>query len=172
MTNTALVGLIGQLEKPGALLPAISLWQPWASLWCTDAKVHETRHRPTSHRGWLAVHAAKRPVDDFDGDRLDEICGGLFGNHWGMDLPRGAIVGVVNVVACVGTDTLPIGHETTDDFQCGDFSGGCYGWQRAAYVRFAEAIPYRGAQGIFRVPGAGIAAALKSRIAAPTEGKP
>lgn len=133
-------------------MKAISLWQPWASLWCSDAKVHETRHWPTSHRGWLVVHAAKRRIDDFGGERLDEICDGLFGNHWGMDLPRGAIVGVVNLVGCVPTETMPIGHQCTDDYECGDFSPGRYAWRRGAFHRFDLPIAWRGQQGMFEVP--------------------
>lgn len=133
-------------------MKAISLWQPWASLWCSDAKVHETRHWSTSHRGWLVVHAAKRKIDDFSGDRLDEICSGLFGNHWGMDLPRGALIGVVRLVRCVSTDTMPIGHQSTDDYECGDFSPGRYAWARANFQVFASPIPYRGQQSVFDVP--------------------
>lgn len=133
-------------------MKAISLWQPWASLWCTDAKVNETRHWATSHRGWLVVHAAKRKIDDFGGERLDDICDGLFGNHWGMDLPRGALVGMVRLVGCVSTDSMPIGHQSTDDYECGDFSPGRYAWRRAAFHLFADPIPYRGQQGMFEVP--------------------
>jgi hypothetical protein len=45
-------------------MKAISLWQPWASLLFTTprAKLHETRHWPTSYRGLLYIHAAKRPM--------------------------------------------------------------------------------------------------------------
>lgn len=133
-------------------MKAISLWQPWASLWCSDAKVHETRHWPTSHRGWLLVHAAKRKIDDRCGDRLDDICDGLFGNHWGMDLPRGALIGMVNLIRCVPTDTMPIGHQSTDDYECGNFSAGRYAWARGAWRSFDAPIPYRGQQGMFEVP--------------------
>src|SRR6266404_4850893 len=102
---------------------AISLWQPWASLWCSTAKVHETRHWPTSHRGWLVVHAAKRRIDDFSGDRLDDICDGEFGPHWGMELPRGALIGLVNVIACKRTEELVFNtDDEKDDYECGDFS--------------------------------------------------
>jgi hypothetical protein len=41
-------------------MKAISLWQPWASLWVSGRKIHETRSWRTRHRGWLAVHAARR----------------------------------------------------------------------------------------------------------------
>jgi activating signal cointegrator 1 len=131
---------------------AISLWQPWASLWLSDAKVHETRHWPTSHRGWLLVHAAKRKVDDFSGDRIDDICSGLFGNHWGQELPFGALIGMVNLVGCTASDTLPIGYQQTDDYECGDFSPGRFAWRRSAFKLFKPSIPYRGMQGIFNVP--------------------
>lgn len=133
-------------------MKAISLWQPWASLWLTDAKVHETRHWPTSHRGWLVVHAAKRKIDDFSGDRLDDICDSLWGHHWGLELPLGALIGRVRLVGCTRTNDMPIGHRHTDDFACGNFLNGRYAWQRAAFEVFAEPIPYRGQQGMFEVP--------------------
>lgn len=133
-------------------MKALSLWQPWASLWCSDAKVHETRHWPTSYRGLLLVHAARRRIDDFTGERLDGICDGLFGNHWGLDLPRGALVGVVRLVGCVSTDVMPISHQSSDDYECGDFSTGRFAWQRSNFQRFAAPIPYRGSQGFFEVP--------------------
>jgi len=133
-------------------MKAISLWQPWASLWCSDAKVHETRHWATNHRGWLLVHAAKRRIDDLSGSRLDEICDSLWGHHWGLELPRGCLIGKVNLVGCEGTEAMPIGHQITDDYECGDFSAGRFAWKRSAFVIFPQAIPYRGAQGFFNVP--------------------
>lgn len=133
-------------------MKAISLWQPWASLWLTDAKIHETRHWPTSHRGLLLVHAAKRKIDDLSGDRLDEICGGIWGHHWGLELPRGALIGIVRLVGCDRTEDMPIGHQSTEDYECGDFSPGRYAWLRASPQVFAEPIPYRGQQSFFEVP--------------------
>lgn len=133
-------------------MKAISLWQPWASLWLTDAKIHETRHWPTSHRGLLLVHAAKRKIDDLSGDRLDEICDGIWGHHWGLELPRGALIGIVRLVGCTRTEDMPIGHQSTDDYECGDYSPGRYAWCRASPVIFDEPIPYRGQQGFFEVP--------------------
>jgi hypothetical protein len=130
-------------------MKAISLWQPWASLWCSDAKVHETRHWPTLYRGWLVVHAAKRRIDDLSGDRLDEICDGIWGHHWGLELPRGALIGMVNLVSCLKMDkTAP---DSDDDRECGDWSDERYAWRRGAFVVFQQAIPYRGAQGFFSI---------------------
>ena len=132
-------------------MKAISLWQPWASLWLSDAKVHETRHWPTSHRGWLAVHAAKRQIDDLSGDRLDEICDGLWGHHWGLELPRGALIGAIKLISCLPMNkTQAAGN---DDIECGDWSPERFAWKRDdKFIKFDEPIPYRGAQGIFNVP--------------------
>ena len=52
-------------------MKAISLWQPWGSLWLSPAKRHETRHWQTRHRGKLLVHAAKKLVE-CDEERQDE----------------------------------------------------------------------------------------------------
>jgi hypothetical protein len=131
-------------------MKAISLWQPWASLWCSDAKVHETRHWSTNYRGWLAVHAAKRRIDDLSGDPLDDICDVQWGHHWGLELPRGAIVGMVDLIDCRQMKfTAPA---SDDDRECGDWADERYAWRRGKFVLFADAIPYRGAQGFFDVP--------------------
>src|SRR6266581_3369261 len=88
-------------------MKAISLWQPWASLWCSKRKVHETRPWRCSHRGWLLVHAAKRFEKDFElDDPLRLILDDEFGRHWAMDLPTGALIGMVNVVGCQPTQML------------------------------------------------------------------
>ncbi len=134
-------------------MKAISLWQPWASLWCSDRKIHETRHWSTHHRGPLLVHAAKRFVKYFERDEpLREILDDEFGGHWAMDLPKGALIGIVNILDCFPADDLEPSHHRSDDFQCGDFSTGRFAWRRSTYRLFDKPIPYRGAQGIFNVP--------------------
>lgn len=135
-----------------SVLKAISLWQPWASLWCSPAKVHETRHWPTRHRGWLLVHAAKHKLDDESADELDGIMDEHFGHHWGLEIPFGALIGMVNLVDCVCVETLPQEHRESDDYQCGNFSAGRYAWRRSEWKVFDRPIPYKGAQGFFNVP--------------------
>lgn len=152
-------------------MKAISLWQPWASLWLTDAKIHETRHWGTSHRGRLAVHAAKRKIDAMDGDRIDEICDSLFGHHWGQDLPLGAIIGVVNLTDCRQMKFTAPEHE--DDMECGNWDDERYAWRRSEVIKLPAPIPYRGAQGIFNVPDEIVLAALQRtpQVTAGPEGK-
>jgi activating signal cointegrator 1 len=144
-------------------MKAISLWQPWASLWLTDAKIHETRHWGTSHRGRLAVHAAKRKIDAMDGDPVDEICNSMFGNHWGQDLPFGAIIGVVNLTDCRQMKFTAPEHQ--DDMECGNWDDERFAWRRGEIIKLPNPIPYRGQQGIFTVPDEIVLAAIKTASA-------
>lgn len=144
-------------------MKAISLWQPWASLWCSDRKIHETRHWPTNHRGWLAVHAAKKKTAaaiekgaaasrDADLAAFLELLRDEYGGHWAMELPLGAIVGVVNIVDCVPTEKIVWTPDEFDDRLCGDFSESRFAWRRAEYRLLPHPIPYIGRQGMFDVP--------------------
>jgi hypothetical protein len=133
-------------------MKGISLWQPWGSLWVSPAKIDETRHWPTSYRGWLLVHAAKKIVYDV-GHELEDILHSEFGGHWGMDMPRGAIVGAINLVDCISTvDVLVTTDEERDNWLCGDFTPGRFAWRRSEFKRFREPIPFKGRQGFFDVP--------------------
>lgn len=156
-------------------LKALSLWQPWGSLWLSPNKRHETRHWSTRHRGRLLVHAAKRIEKDVDSE-LDDLLSSEFGNHWGLELPTGAIIGMVDLVDVIPTERLydsgtrAITDEGRTDLVCGDFSEQRFGWRRGSYWRFPEPIPYRGRQMLFDVPrevvAAQIAAAGEVRDAA------
>lgn len=139
---------------------ALSLWQPWASLWLSPRKVHETRswklQVPTGGF-WLAVHAAKRFEREV-GFELRDILDDEFGPHWQMELPRGAVVGCVRIVECQPTETIRARmieaspHEVQDDFICGNFDDGRFGFRRAEYRVLREAVPFTGRQGFFDVP--------------------
>jgi hypothetical protein len=83
---------------------------------------------------------------------LGDICLDQFGPHWRSTLPTGALIGMVNLVGCEAVEGMPIGHQSTDDYHCGDFSTGRFAWRRAAFKRFAKPIPYKGKQGFFFVP--------------------
>jgi hypothetical protein len=133
---------------------AISMWQPWASLWLTGRKLHETRGRALHHRGWMLVQAAKRFERDITaGTPLREILDDEFGGHWGLDLPTGAIIGAVEVVACHRVEDV-IKAISADDFHCGNYGPGRFAIERRGVKRFARPIPWRGMQAVpFEVPG-------------------
>jgi hypothetical protein len=130
---------------------AIAMWQPWASLFLSPAKVHETRDWPWPHRGWVAIHATKKIVHEL-GPRLHDIVDSEFGGHWGVDLPRGAIIGVAKIVDCVPAESVFAGHVPgadgfyPDDFYCGDFSPGRFAFRRSEYRLLREPVPFKGRQ--------------------------
>jgi hypothetical protein len=93
-------------------MTAISLWQPWATLWLLrtpDEKVFETRDWYLSHRGPILVHAAKTrnaEVRDFLGCNL--VRERLAAHGLTVEsLTFGGLIGVTNVVGCSRMDRMP-----------------------------------------------------------------
>ena len=116
------------------IIKAISLWQPWATAMARRDKAIETRSWPTSHRGWLAIHAAKRKLDNVPRS---------FG-----EVPLGAVVCIAWMTDCVRTEQL---HPTATEEEWGDYSRGRWGWITDPYclVDLAEPVLLRGRQGLF-----------------------
>lgn len=132
---------------------ALSLWQPWASLWLTKRKIHETRHWPLKHRGRLIVHAAKKLVSAIECD-LEKICCEEFGPTWRKTLPTGSIIGEVQIIGCITTSDVNDGSDiTADDVRCGDWSDDRFGFTRSPdFKLYEKPIPFIGRQGQFNVP--------------------
>lgn len=153
-------------------MKCISLWQPWASLMVIGAKRNETRSWPTKHRGVLAIHASKMWSGTLRAISLTEPHlsalknAGAFtiGSITESLLPLGCILGVVEVVDCVLITRA--NTPTGDEFKFGDYTPGRFMWQCRNAIRFAEPIPYRGAQGLFDVPDALILPAIERARAA------
>lgn len=112
-----------QHEELGLFAPqetyrSIVLWQPWASLIPLGLKGNETRSWPTSYRGKLLIHAAKRPFVSADGSKILDYAAWL---TWldaleldeaasvvnqcelpfAYQLPLGCVVAVVDLTACL-----------------------------------------------------------------------
>lgn len=128
----------------------LTVCQPYASLILlphSDPRHKRVENRTwyTSHRGPLLIHAGKSR------DWLDSYpCEDL-------ELPFGVILGRVELVACVRKDTgwaewkYPWlrGHQHAE---------GPWMWVLQKPRLFDRPIPYRGAQGLFAVPGDFVAA--------------
>jgi activating signal cointegrator 1 len=143
---------------------ALSLWQPWASLWVGGGKLYETRTWTTPYRGWLLVHASKREPTAEELGKFREVLQDAFGANWDK-LPRGAIVGAVKVEKCHPCDQVLrdfVGREFPVSLLAGDFSDGRYAWRRGQAVRLPEPLPFNGRQRFFEVP----ASALPSEFVA------
>lgn len=138
-------------------MKAISLWQPWASLWAHPAwpKPWETRHWSTNVRGWVLVHAAKRPNPMSDPEvsgNLDRIASVAFGaTTWRARLPYGALIGAVNIDQCVRCETIRDALRP-EILETGNFADGRFAWHRAEAALFEQPTAYRGRQGFFDVP--------------------
>lgn len=87
-------GLIGMAQ---IIIPAITLWQPWACAIEIGVKTEETRSKPIPNRllgKRVAIHAAKRPqrASDMDEDTWEAFCDAFGGHHTIQMLPLGVIV--------------------------------------------------------------------------------
>ena len=115
-------------------IKAISLWQPWAEAMRLGLKRNETRSWPTSYRGWLAIHAAKRKPDAVPA---------RFGT-----VALGAVVCITRLVNCVRTENVVNGLSEEEE-SWGDYSAGRWAWQTESLISLPEPIPLRGHQGLF-----------------------
>jgi hypothetical protein len=90
--------VIGNIEESfcHTTLPAITLWQPWASLVAQRAKPFESRSWPPPRRligRRVAIHAAARPVHVASDPTLAAAIAAALGRaDWVRTLPRGAVV--------------------------------------------------------------------------------
>src|SRR5262245_54120474 len=102
-------------------MKCLSVMQPWASLILHGHKQYETRTWATGHRGWLALHACRsesREAVWLTQSPLSLDLPRPF-YRFGADLPRGVLLGVVELEDCVPTSALL--NLTTRERVFGDF---------------------------------------------------
>lgn len=148
MSNPAVIDAMAEAFRrcPDGV-PCLSLWQPWASAMMIGFKSNETRHWPTNYRGPLLIHAAKRKVDRESKDYYHSY---FSADQWDS-MPFGAIVGLVELIDCVRTETLSYDF-ADDEFQFGNYEPGRFAWRCKLIAALETPIPYKGMQGIFKVP--------------------
>lgn len=142
-------------------MKALSLWQPWASLMAVGAKKIETRSWPTSYRGLVAIHAAKK----WDSE-LADICFRRpfvdvlsvtpewqerakaipFGGPEG--LPRGCFVAVGRLSNCISTSDHPklIPANTTNEYEFGNYAPRRFMWVFDEIWKLSSPVYSRGYQ--------------------------
>ena len=115
--------------EPGQV-PAVTVWQPWATAIFTMGKDVENRGWSTPYRGPLVIHAGRT----FDHNAAAMIAGGE------ADYPhRGVLLGVVRLVDC------------TRDYPSRWAAAGQWQWVLADPRPLLVPIPMRGQRGLWPV---------------------
>ena len=123
-------------------MKALTLTQPWASLYLTPRKRIETRSWPTRHRGSLAIHAAK-------GWTLADRKLAFMAGYATDELPRAAVIGCIYLQDCLPiTDNFTVGMPV-EEITWGNYAPGRYAWQRREFVFTFEPVPAKGALGLW-----------------------
>ena len=127
-------------------MKALTLWQPWASLFVLGEKRFETRSWQTDHQGWLAVHAASTSEHLHVVLSSAPMQAALNDHGFDVDtIPLGAVLGIVWIEGCYPVADWRRKVSLTER-AFGDWSPGRFVWQATGFVAFADPIPARGAQ--------------------------
>jgi len=141
----------------GTPIKALTLWQPWASLMAAGLKIHETRHWATSYRGLIGIHAGL--TVDVAGAPYD-LTRAAFGHLWHEQLPRGAMLAIGRLTACVQAETLAPSL-TRADRAAGNYAIGRFAGRIDNIQPLIEPLPMAGRQGLYSwTPPEGLAANL------------
>lgn len=150
-------------------MKVITLTQPYATLIAVGEKRIETRSWATRHRGRIAIHAGigLEPVGGMAGlVRLIESepfasvlrphLSGYTPEERAADLPRGAIVAVATLTACIPTlmmdERYPPSHAAPHEFAFGDYHAGRYAWVLKSVENLHDGIACKGALGLWNPP--------------------
>ena len=109
-------------------MKAYTVYQPYAYATVAGLKHYETRPRRTNIRGRVAVHAgrldevhATKSLSNRDFWAVMEAIGGK------TDLPRGAVIGTVEIVDCVPVEEI-VNTLSERERVLGDYSPGRFAW--------------------------------------------
>lgn len=133
------------------LVRALSLYQPWATLCAIEAKRFETRSWSTKYRGPIAIHAGLKFGWDEGVLLTQEPFRSVLhqaGIYIPSQLPRGVILAVGELVACIRTDHIGT-HIPAQERAFGDWSPGRYAWELTNMRLLETPIPARGYQGLW-----------------------
>lgn len=134
-----------------AVIKALSLWQPWASLIVWGAKEYETRDWPTNYRGKLAIHATKRKPTYNDVLHMKDVFYPVMHQNMRPDyctleyLPLSAVLCICELEAVYRTEQCaPYLSEQERAF--GNYAPGRAAWKLKVVQVFDRPIPATGKQ--------------------------
>jgi activating signal cointegrator 1 len=136
-------------------MKALSLSQPWATLVVLGRKRYETRSWQTRYRGSLLIHAARTFSSEHRAlCRRDPMRRLL--SEAGIDddraLPRGVLLGTVEVRGCWRTDEMDVEALDETERLLGDYGPGRWVWLLEQAAPLKTPVPYLGRLGVFNVP--------------------
>jgi hypothetical protein len=129
--------------------PAITVYQPWASLIAYSFKEFETRHwqPPQTLIGQLiAIHAGKKWTDQ-EKD-WHKVYKQMFPEVREMPVPLGCIVAMCRLTEVVPSEML-VARINPREKATGNFDPGRYGWRLEVVKRADPPIAAQGKQGIW-----------------------
>lgn len=134
------------MSKP---FPALTVYQPWASLIACGFKEFETRGWPAPQKyigQLIALHAAKQWSTQEQ--RWLTVYQKKFPEIGELAVPRGCIIAMCRLVEVVPAELL---RETVNprERSMGNFDAGRYGWRLEVVKRAEPPIPAAGKQGIW-----------------------
>lgn len=138
-----------EIDHNPRLIKVISLWQPWAEAMRRKWKRNETRSWWCGHRGWIAIHAARKIFNpnDYEPEFAHEM---RRLDIWPDRLTYGAIVCIVRMTGCEKSARIRDSVSEQERFW-GDYSDGRYAWTTspADLIDLPRPIPLRGHQRLF-----------------------
>jgi len=141
-------------ENRSMAIKAISLKQPWATLVILGAKMYETRSWNTSHRGVMAIHASRTFSDETARLCLHEPFRSVLrgaGYRSGWDLPRGVVLGTVELVEVCATAELDPRTLSATELAFGNFRPRRFAFQLAHPRKWDPPVPMPGHLNIYDI---------------------
>jgi activating signal cointegrator 1 len=135
------------VSKP---FPALTIYQPWASLIAYGFKEFETRGWPAPQKyvgQLIAIHAAKQWTNQEQ--RWLKVYKQKFPEIGDLPVPRGCIIAMCRLIEVVPADLLRDTVNPRERSMGGYEEAGRYGWRLAVVKRAEPPIPAQGKQGIW-----------------------
>jgi ASCH domain. len=128
-------------------MKAITIWQPWAQAIATGLKSIETRSWYTDYRGPIAIHAAKKPINQIKGKTLmTRNAFDLLQQYFDFDdLPLGMVICTARLADCIKISANTVLGLGLNEFLLGDYTHGRYAWV-LDNVKQIEPVPATGKQ--------------------------
>lgn len=125
-------------------MKAITITQPYCTLIAVGMKHFETRSWSTNYRGQIALHAGKEMPDKTCFNKLQTDFSKL-GYGGMMQLPRGEVLAIAELVDCFEMTTENIAAQTFQERVVGGWKPGRFAW-KLANVRRINPVYGSGAQ--------------------------